>query len=216
MPIENSAITMSRNGIFRWDPSVVFDNEYSVKCISLPVNELISYDVPDGAIYHYAPKNEYWFHYSGTDRVLIYNTVLDIWYCFGGFSPDRFFEINGSIGFVSDNALYLFDDRASSDDGLPISAYIESSIINFGDFNRHKKLARAMIKMSPNHTVAFSVTDAKENSIELSLSDNSGERLGYIEKRVPCLRSRYYSVSLTHDSDENNVVIYSITMSAAK
>ena len=217
---ENSPITISRNGIFRWSVSSLYDDEYTAKCISMPINSLLFSTSTSALTAYHKSQNELWFYKLGDERVFIYNTLLDTWYTFDGFAPEQLFELDGEMAFVSNQRIYAFSPSQNADvtpsGARPISASVKSSIIDFGSFNRHKRLARALLKCSPASHFILRIYDSVGNETSVNLADTNGERLGCIERRVGCKRSRYYSFSLSSEVIESDVLIYGITLTAVK
>ena len=194
--LESSPITMSDTGIYLWHPHTVYGGEYTAECISLPVRHLLPAHIQSGFIYYHRSKNEIWCQ-AGEDRILVRNTVTGNWYTYEGFFPRYIFELGGRTAFVTDNTLFGFSDTLVSDKNLPISASITSAFIPFGDINRKKRLARAILRCSSRSSFTLTVIDAEGKVTDTELTDMGDEVKGYVEKRLPAKRSRYYSFTLS-------------------
>lgn len=212
--LENAPVTASSGGILYWEPSVLYDNEYSAKSVSDPVAHLLPSQLSGGCSAYLRPKNEIWFYFGEGGRVWVYNTHLKCWYSFDGFYPELLFTLGSEMAFVNGTTLYTFSDGLYTDDGVPIEATLESPIVTFGEINRKKKLARAMLSFSEGGEVTLTVKDAHGGEIKKLMRDALGERRGYCESRLPCKRSRYYSFSLSHTGGE--ISIYSLILTAVK
>lgn len=215
---DDTPVTVSRYGIFKWDPISYEEGEYRATCISRPINELLSDSFFDSAIaHHHRKRGELWFcdpnDTNGT--VFIYSIDTKAWFSFTGITADNFFEYNGELGFFQKNRMYLFSQNKSTDSATTgersITARLESDLIFFDKWNQKKKLSRCLIRTSPNASVSLTITDAEGRETSYSLSDGSCERVGYIEKRLSLHRSRYYSFSL---EATNDTVIYGIVLVA--
>ena len=215
LALENAPVAASSRKILYWEPSVLYDNEYLPKCISKPIQDFLPESVDQGCVAYLRSKNELWFCFGNEDGVWVYNTELDAWYSFDGFSPDRLFTIGDEMAFVSGSTLYVFSADSLSDNGKPIEATVESGIIPFGPINRRKRLTRAILSFSPGDELTLKTKDAHGNEVVTPMRDTHGERLGYCEVRLPCLRSRYYSFSLSH-TGVSNARVHSLTLTAVK
>ena len=60
------------------------------------------------------------------------------------------------------------------------------------------------------------MTDSDGNTVSLPLADSDGREVGHYEKRLPCRRSRYYSIKLIHAVDETNVSVMNLALTAVK
>ena len=77
-------------------------------------------------------------------------------------------------------------------------------------------LPNAVFKVQlPNGHIVTAHLSGKLSDQALYLSDNSSERLGYIESRIESVRSRYYSFSI-EDSTPKSSSLYSVVLSAAE
>ena len=215
---DDTPITVSYYGIFKWDPVSYEEGEYRASCISQPIRELLNPSFFTSATaHHYRKRGELWFSDPSDSggKVFIYSIDRDAWFCFSGIHADHFLEHNGEPGFIEGKTVYFFASDAVgdlTDDGeRAVCSRLESGMISFGGPNERKKLSRCLIRTSPSATVTLTVTDAEGNSSRLELTDGSGERLGYIEKRLKCKRSRHFSFTL---EAEGKAVIYGITLIA--
>ena len=134
-------------------------------------------------------------------------------------SADSFFEIGYRLGFISGMDVFIFDDMAGEDSNgdstTPIVTKLSTGRVTFGDFDCKKRLCKFSLLTAPQNFFEVSVTDAEGESQIYSVSDNSGEELGYIEKRTSSRRSRYYSLTVTGRS-KAPVSICGMTLTAAK
>lgn len=215
---DDTPITVSYYGIFKWDPSSYEEGEYRARCISRPINELLDDRFFSTAIaYHYRKKGELWFCSSGDPQgtVHIYSIDSEAWYSFKGIGAEFFFEYNGELGLIKGSKAYIFAPDKTSDtvgeNEREVCARFESGCISFGGFWEKKRLSRCIIRTSPGATVKLTVNDAEGQEYSFSLSDGSGERMGYIDKRLTVRRSRHYSFAI---EAVNSAVIYGVTLLA--
>lgn len=215
LALENAPVTASLKQIYYWEPSVLYDNEYSPKCISKPIQSFLPESIDKGCAAYLRSKNELWFYCGNGGAVWVYNTSLNAWYSFDGFRPDHLFTIGDEMAFVSGSVLYLFSADLLADNGDSIDASVESGIIPFGPINRKKRLARAILSFSAGDEMTLRIKDAHGYEVAKIMRDTRGERLGYCESRLPCHRSRYYSFSLSH-TGVSDAKIHSLTLTAVK
>ena len=218
----DSPVTVSKSGILKWSPVRYDSDEYVAECISAPIGGLPHPSFyTSAAVHSFRSKNEIWFTdpSSSDKRIFIYNTILDAWYCFCGIHADSFFEIGGKTGYFSGNEVYLFDTETyediSAEGTVPIVGRIVTGRISFGSFDFKKRLFKLAILSGPRNTFDVMIDDASGISLHVPFIDRSGEQLGYTEKRIPAARSRYYTVSLTTLS-KNEDRLLGMTMTAAK
>lgn len=214
----DTPVTVSRYGIFKWDPVSYEEGEYRATCISRPINELLSDSFFRSAIaHHHRKRGELWFcdPNDAEGTVYIYSIDAKAWFSFTGIGADNFFEYNGELGFFRENKMYLFSQSKTTDSTASgetnITARLESDLISFDKWNRKKKLLRCLIRTSPSASVTLTVTNAEGESESYYLTDDSGEQVGYIEKRLALHRSRYYSFSI---EASEGVIIYGVVLVA--
>ena len=122
------------------------------------------------------------------------------------------------MAFISGSTLYVFADDVSFDVGAdgyqPIRATIESDMMSLGAPNRKKRLTRAMLSFSAESGFLLTVTDAEGTPVDAEIRVTENERLGYYETRLPCPRSRFYSVTVTHE--DGPFSLYAIALYAVK
>lgn len=193
---ESSPITMSDSGIFLWRPHDAYDGEYVAECISSPVRHLLPTHVAGGFIYYHRSKNELWCQTSDAE-ILVRNTLTGDWYTYEGFFPRFILEMKGRTVFVTNNTLYGFSESDVTDAGRAIEVSISARRISFGDLNRKKRLARAIVLCSRGSKFDLTVTDSNGIVIDLPLTCDESEMMGYVEKRLPTKRARYYSFTLS-------------------
>ena len=220
--IGGEPVTVSRGGIFKWKTSSRADGDFSCECISVKVGDLLPYSFCKGTTLFTSICTDELFVGDPSDpsgNVLVYSIGADAWYSFSGIAAEHFFECSGSVGFIRSSCIYFFDQNATCDtaDGKSanIRARIESSLILCDPINDKKRLSNVFMLTSKGASVKLTVTDAEGRDQALYLSDNSSERLGYIESRIESVRSRYYSFSI-EDSTPKSSSLYSVVLSAAE
>ena len=217
---EDNIVTISSSGFYIWEIDSVINNRFSSTCISSPIASLISSSGDSGFVYYYKPLNELWFYRHGDERIFIYNTLLKCFYCFTGFSPHILLEVDGDLAFMSGSSFLRFKKNWDLDEYIDIVnvivAEVQTSYLSFGDFNRLKRLSRVVCKGSPNTKFQISVSDSDGHSLSLPLTDSDGGKVGYYEKRLPCRRSRYYSLKLTHSERYADAAVMNITLISVK
>jgi hypothetical protein len=218
--IGGEPVTISRGGIFKWQSSSRSDSDFSCKCISTKIGELLPYSFCKGATVFTSICTNELFVGDPSDpsgNVLVYSIGADAWYSFSGLAAKHFFECSGSVGFTRSDCIYLFDQSATCDTANGkknnIYARIESGLILCDPINDKKRLSNVFMLTSKGASLKLTVTDAEGRYQALYLSDLSSERLGYIESRIESMRSRYYSFSI-EDSTPESSSIYSIILTA--
>lgn len=154
--IENSPVSLSRNGVYMLMASNVRD-ERNVKHISGNVDtRLLKENNIENAISIDFDK-KYYLAING--NMYIFNYVINEWYIFDNIKASCFIEINKELYFGSstDGLLYRFKRDSEkfpyNDDGKFINAYWKSAKISFGSAERNKLVQRLFATMEPNrHT----------------------------------------------------------------
>jgi len=212
--------TVSRGGVFKWHISSRSDTDCSVACISRRVADLLPYSFCANAVLFTSISTDELFIGDPDDpsgTVLVYSIGSDSWYSFSGIGAEHFFECAGKVGFTRSDSICLFSPDMTHDtvDGKKINVIsrIESGLLMCDPINDQKRLSHLFMLTSKGASLKLTVTDAEGHSQSLYLSDNSSERLGYLESRLECRRSRYYSFSI-EDSTDQAVKLYTVVLSA--
>jgi hypothetical protein len=200
----NTPITLSKNGIYRWTSDTDELNDCNAFCISEPISPLLSKDVFKNGILHFdRESNELWVHEGAeSDVVWIYNFTYKRWSRYSGISAAHIFDVNGSVGFSDAHSIYVFDDSLSTDsnDSLygNINASFCSGIVDFdgSDYKRIKTLTYRGDLNIPDGNIILS-TDRGE-TIALALSGLAKHNVA--KKRVSSHRLKSFSISLNENS----------------
>ena len=218
--INDEVVSVSRSGVIKWTPSKTEDRTYEPICISNPVSDQITLAFASSAVvFHDQIKNEIWVcNPSRNFRLaLIYSIDKGLWFSFDNIEATEIFEFNGEICFLKEKVICGFSPSSSRDDNGSASgsirASLESGLIMSSPINESKKLLRCIVRSSSGITASLAVRNAVGDVCTISLSDTSGEYIGYVEKRVNIKKSRYYRFSLSTNSD---AVIYGVTFIAQK
>lgn len=205
LALRDTPVTVSSDGILIWSPSSYDSVGYTAKCISDPIVGLPSENFFRNAIaFPYIKKNELWFAdpSSSDRRVFIYNFSLKCWYSYSWINADKFFDLNGVLGFFNGYDIFLFDSDGLYDEYSDATIFSSASFtvdsIDFGKFSKRKRLCRMKLQTVSGGTVSVKITDASGNISNMYLSDKGKESLGFIDTRTsPVTRSRYYSVNIS-------------------
>ena len=164
----NSPFTVGHHDIFEWTSDTDELNECNAVSISTPINDRLSDEFfKNATVFKDVYKNELWFHNKNVSSdVWIYNVPKRAWVRFSEIHADKFFDANGSVGFIRGGNMYIFFssnymDQREDLNLTEIHASITTGNLDFGSSDL-KRLSSYMID-----------TDLNRGTIEVSfLSDN--------------------------------------------
>lgn len=166
--LQNNAVFIGKDKIYELSKDLYFTDEVNIESISENIRSYISEEFCASAVMTICKRrSELWIAYN--DTALIYNFLLNAWYCFDGLSVRGLCEINGEIAFYDDNCIFIFGeelncDVLSSQDIRPIEAVWESGFIDFGKNDSYKRL----------HRCSFAILDGDNGNIDLeAVSDRN-------------------------------------------
>ncbi len=148
---ENDPIVLCHHTVRRWSAHTSRSDLYQTSPISREIDSIFTPDDYRNAIlfYHQA-KDELWLTQPSTGDVWIYSMTAKHWVRFGEIFADRLFDVGGSVGFLQENVLYVFDevlkkDRIREDTTREIRAEFETNLLDFGSDGK-KNLSHVILK----------------------------------------------------------------------
>lgn len=192
----SSPYTVGKDGIYRWTTDTDELNDCNAYRISEPIDGLISENfLKNACIFADGRRRELLISSpAASDRVLVYSEEADAWSSFDGIGALDFFELNGSVGFIKENAVYVFDGNMYTDNGKEITAVFTSGICDFGT-KASKHISEIGISLDDGTVSADIFTDG--NTFSSASRTFSSQKHAYSSKRVSARRFDYLSAKLT-------------------
>lgn len=130
----NFPCTVGKDGFYRWTTDTDELNDCNAYRISEPIEPLVGNDFyADARIFADSRRRELLFSSPRvSDRVWVYSETASGWTSFDGIGAESFFELDGNVGFVRENALYVFVDGETTDNGEEIVASFTGGVCDFG------------------------------------------------------------------------------------
>ncbi|MBQ8849764.1 MAG: hypothetical protein IJ011_05500 [Clostridia bacterium] len=212
---ENEPVSIGAHSVFAWETDS--QRKCDAQSISKPIDAELSEEyLKSCSLYYDATRNELWLYSSSQNYAWIYNTVRKAWYKFTGICADTIFDLNGSLCFIRDGKMFVFDDDCYVDtdengESLPISASYVTSFSDLGttDFkNLSSVTLRADLYSEP---LLLRFDGEGTASVSWNLSDSSESEHSLIDKRVFTGRTKYFSLTLASNGNERQK-IHSLTV----
>lgn len=162
-------VIVNRAGIFLLSSRASDPDDFELTVISEGIDAFAQESFFQNATVCYDAEHEELWFYDQTNALTIwvYHLRLGVWYTFTGISPDACFIHEGSLAFVRNSVIYVFDETANTDSGREIYAKMKSEFL-FADLpERVKRSLRATLLVS---------TDSDTLSLRL-ISENQSQEL---------------------------------------
>lgn len=200
-------IVIRNNGIFR----LRFPSGESDICIAEPLSQEVIEILPpsllqNGILAWYPGREELWLRDPTENEdglVWIYNMKRKEWYCFDGLPIVSFFELEGTVGFSTDeNCILLPDDTVYTDSGEPVSAYYCSQFIAFSSPETVKRALRATVTADTGGQTMMVNIDSESRSRSYLASSNLSDKPAFFDFNMTRGRFRMirFVFSVTGDS----------------
>ncbi len=217
----NDPISIANGKILRWTANTDELEDCNAYSISDGISDMLSGEFfKQTVVYADNNKGEVYFTDRAymENRVFVYGMENKQWYIYTDISADIFFDMNGSVAFVEDSSVYVFDSSLFYDilpNGIdtPISAVYSIDNIDFGYSSRKKRLRGINIvgEFSEELTVDFE----SERGIHTSHSFGAGNSGELMAHSVRLNSDRFLSASLTIRSEGDMAQrIYNMTVTA--
>lgn len=154
--IENTPVSLSKNGVYRLVSSNIRD-ERNVQSISDNINQKLLKEPNLEKAISIEHDKKYWLALNG--NVYIFDYQVGEWYVYDNIHASSFIEIDRELYFGSsmEGLLYRFKKETEvfpyNDDGVFINAYWKSAKLNFDTAERNKLVQKLFATMNPmRHT----------------------------------------------------------------
>ena len=164
----NDPITVSRQGIYRWERQEPDDPRRTAVRISDELNRyLTAADLRESSLFYDDANEELWLNIRTKNEMWLCCPSVGVWYCFTGIVADRIFDIDGTVAFTNGSQISVLDKSLLSDVDIlgqlkSIPVCYESA--PFGFFEKPKNL------------VSFcTLADFGNSEITLDLIEDNGK-----------------------------------------
>lgn len=142
----NDPVSIGQGGIWRWTGDTRELNHQNALCISREIEgELPPGELSYGCLYYHRADDTLWVLLPEKEEAWILSPNHGGWSCFSNIRADFLLDLDGKVGFLHDNVIYVFESDCTTDrskDGTEseILGIYESNLLDFGT-NRKKKLS---------------------------------------------------------------------------
>ncbi|MBQ8345868.1 MAG: hypothetical protein IJY42_06370 [Clostridia bacterium] len=222
----NDPVSVGKHTILRWTSETDERNECNAYSISAPIASELSDDFFTHAVlFSHRERGELWIHQRSSPEglVWVYSTETGAWTRLEGIRADRFFAMDGEIGFTYGNRIYCFDPSLSYDldvygQAIPICARFRSGILDFG--SRERKRLSALSVTADTTPVPPTVRICADGLCDTVFALNLHQRdsrscEGHTMRRHRLHSGRFHgaTVELTHEAKEP-LTIHRLSMEA--
>ncbi len=184
---ENEPVSIGYRSVFSW--SISSSSKCDAVNISHPIDsELDEEFLRNCGIFFNVTRNELWLYSKRLPLIWIYNTTRKAWYKFTGIQADSILDLNGSVAFIKDSYLYLFDNDCEED-----TDHIDGA-----------EVGRAITALySTNHSDLG--TYGNQNLSALILSADLGEEELYVNIEASPDRTNEYVIYSSDTGDHSDI-----------
>ena len=161
--VDNDPITLFNRNIYRWKNSSYYSSnlardERQARVISERVQELCrGFDMAAAVMWDDNDHQELYIS-NRSDLSIVWNYARDAWYEYD-IGPDCFINFRGDLYVCAGSrSLYLFDEDAESDEGVPIHAEWVSGAMDFGVGYGRKYSSMLWVGLKPETGTSVDVT----------------------------------------------------------
>ena len=216
---DNDPFSIGRHAVWRWSEASLSEKTCKAENISSPIDSCLGESrLKDCVIFYNPTAGELWLHCKQDGITWIYGIDSGAWYSFEGFSGNKFFDMDGKVGFYRENKIFIFDEsliRDVDENGTEkdISATYISGIADPED-GKTRTLSRIALRGDlEGEAVTLEFIPHGCSKEVYVLKDNGTEEHSLIQKRTSSGRFKYGSFKLTASSNARQH-IHGITLTA--
>lgn len=214
---EEYPIVVSEGGILRLRFYDNNPNFCETASISRTIEEHFDSEFLQNVIlFWHKAKNQLWVRNTeeSSGLVWIYDFERKLWFCFDGIIANRFFEMNGSVGFSTDGgAICIFDEELNTDEGRAFSAYYQSHYLAFSTPEFAKRALRLSLCAQSNGGVLSAEVETERGKKVFSLPKSLSASPSFYDRRMSMGRFRFLQFRLS-SADAARCRIYSFSIAA--
>ena len=203
----NQPCTVGLDSVYLWRSETDELDECNAYGISGAINSLLPSEFFKSAtVFADTAHGELLFTYpNDKGRTWVYNASLGAWSCFEGIGAERFFNVDGKVGFAKNGAIYAFDKSLDTDLGsTEIVASFSTGLLDF-DTDADKRPSAIGICFDGNAIDAEIALDGNSDRT-LGLALDKQATHGYVRKRLSARRFKAMSLTLRASGAERQTV----------
>lgn len=200
---DNDPVVFDKNSIRRLNQSSGSAELYHSESISVPIEPLLqSADSTGASLFYHQSKEELWLALPAMKSIWIYQFHDKRWFQFTGICAYRMFDVNGSVGFLTQNGVFVLDetikvDQIGRDTFREIVAEAETNLLDFGSANK-KSLSEVILRGDLDKgEVCVSLVSPDLPSISRSIKGDRSKKHSILKLRLPSGRFRSAKIALT-------------------
>jgi hypothetical protein len=202
----NDPITVSRNGIYRWQSKDPELPQRDAMRIAKALDKILTPDdLQASSLFYDSREEELWINVPTRNEIWISNLEQERWYCFTELGAEQLLDLDGTIGFLQGRKIFIMDTRYSFDINAvdrrcPIVAVYESTPLF--SFEKPKKLAHIYLtgKMK-NATLQLDFMLDQKRTVSYTMSDTEQTDHSFFHLRTCTERFRFMKLRITASNE---------------
>ncbi len=215
--VGNDPISVGKNSLYRWHQQADIPDRCNALRVSEEIDSALTLDkYRNTGLYYDRHRDELWFFHRESGEAWICNLSARNWFRFTGIYAEQMFDAGGEVGFLRDQAIFVFEKTAYTDwKSGGGQAYIEArytgALTDFGSpdcKNLSQLIMRGDVGGGPLY-LFFLIDQKKELSYLLFPKGHTPHFT--LRKRLSSPRFRYGRVSILAP-DIGRPVIHGMTL----
>ncbi len=218
--INNSPVTLCRDGLYEWASTLQRDERNTVKLSSRIDEALQKEDIENAKMFDYDYKNELYIYFP-SGRVYVYRYKTDVFYMYDNIFAHTFFTLGDTRLYFSDahGKVFVFDQNGY-DGESPTQCEWHSGFTDIGYYG-YKNLYNVGITYNPQENTSFDIgwttdSDADIYMTKVDIPDSKaasdGRAAKFKKHRMRTKRFRYIKLVVKDSSQNGPIHIHRITL----
>ena len=200
---DNDPVVFDKNSVRRLSQSSGNSDIYHSESISVPIDPLLRDAVSTGAsLFYHKTKDELWLSLPAMESIWIYQFPTKRWFQWKGICAHRLFDVNGSVGFLTKNGIFVLDestkvDQLAKETFREIVATAQTNILDFGS-NGKKSFSGLVLRCDLDRgELGVSLHSPDLPIVKRSIKDRRSHPHSILKLRLPSGRFQTAKIALT-------------------
>lgn len=210
-------IAVSDGGVVQLTIRPSDPNFCDTSILSRKIERRLSKEFLNSAIlFWHRSKHQLWVRSTSDSDglVWIFDPERDLWFCFDGIRANRFFEMEGKLGFATDDGeICFFEEDLDSDDGKAFTAYYQSHHLAFSNPEFSKRSVRFSLCSVNNGGALSTEIETERGKKQFEIRSERGGIPLFFDRRLAMGRFRFLRFRLS-SANVARCKIYSVSIAA--
>ncbi len=200
---DNDPVVFDKRSVRRLTQSSGQSDLYHSHSLSVPIEPLLQdADVTDASLFYHQQKEELWMALPAMEAIWIYQFQEKRWFQFQGIGAYHMFDVNGSVGFLTKNGVFVLDetiklDQIGKESFREIVAKAETNLLDFGTVKK-KSLSEVILRGDLDKgEVRVSIVSPEIPSVTRTLKGIRSHDHAILKLRLPSGRFSAAKITLT-------------------